>query len=71
MSRREFGAGLALSTLFGALHNITEKGIDTRTIPASQTLGGMAHWYLQRKFGLLANTTAHFLNNAIAVLHSK
>lgn len=63
MSRREFIGGAASSVIFGALHNITDKGIDTKTIPASQTLGGMVSWYLQRKLGIAANTIAHVVNN--------
>ena len=51
----------------GAVHNLTLKGIDTETIPAPITLMGFAFWYLQRKFGILANTIAHSTNNTIAV----
>lgn len=60
-TRREVVWGAALSLGFGAAHNLT--GIDTKTIPASQTLGGAVLWVLQRKLGLLSNTLAHFTIN--------
>lgn len=63
MNRREILVGAITSLLFGGYHNVTESGLDTKTIPASETLGGIALWYLQRKFGVLANTSAHALYN--------
>lgn len=63
ISRCELFVGIGSSVIFGAVHNITDKGIDTQTIPASQTVGGMVYWYLQRKFGIVANTIAHAWNN--------
>ena len=63
MTRREFIIGVTSSALFGVVHNVTDKGIDTKTIPASQTIGGMVYWYIQRKLGIAANTLAHASNN--------
>lgn len=63
MTRRELLVGVGSSVIFGAVHNITNQGIDTKTIPASQTVGGIVYWYLQRKFGIAANTLAHAWNN--------
>lgn len=63
MTRRELLVGVATSIIFRAIHNITDKGIDTKTIPASQTVGGMVYWYLQRKLGIAANILAHVWNN--------
>jgi hypothetical protein len=63
LSRRELIGGVTSSIAFGAVHNLTTKGIDTNTIPASQTFDGMVYWYLQRKFGIVANTIAHSFNN--------
>ncbi|MDD2823194.1 MAG: CPBP family glutamic-type intramembrane protease [Candidatus Daviesbacteria bacterium] len=63
LSRREFITGAISSLLFGTSHNITNNGIDLKTIPASQTVCGFAYWYLQRKFGLVSNTIAHALHN--------
>ncbi len=58
-SRRELIAG-AISTLaFGFLHNITDKGIDTNTIPSSQLFLGAVNWVLQRRFGMLAPILSH------------
>lgn len=63
MSRRELLFGAISSLVFGLTHNITNKGFDTKTIPASLTLSGAVYWYLQRKFGVVANTLAHIWNN--------
>ncbi len=58
-SRRELVAG-ALSTLtFGFLHNITNRGIDTNTIPTPQLFLGAVNWVLQRRFGTLAPIINH------------
>lgn len=59
MTRRELFAGVLSSIFFGLTHNLTSTGIDTKTIPASITFSGMIYWYLQRKFGFVANTLAH------------
>lgn len=63
MTRREFFAGAVTSILYGAVHNITERGIDTKTIPSSNTIIGMVFWYLQRKLGIASNILAHALYN--------
>ena len=63
MTRRELLFGVASSVIFGALHNITDSGVDLKTIPTSQTMAGGVYWYLQRKFGVVSNTVAHVLNN--------
>ena len=58
-SRRELVAG-ALSTLtFGFLHNITNRGVDTNTIPTPQLFLGAVNWVLQRRFGVLAPILNH------------
>jgi membrane protease YdiL (CAAX protease family) len=62
-TRRELIASTVSSLLFGATHNLKPNSIDTRTIPASQTLSGFAFWCLQRKFGALSNVTAHSYYN--------
>lgn len=67
LSRREFIYGTVTSLAFGAVHNLTDNGFDTDTIPAPQLLGGMWYWYLQRKFGIAANIAAHTSNNAAVV----
>lgn len=67
MTRREILVGIGSSLSFGLLHNITTRGIDTNTIPASQTLGGMIYWILQRKFGIFASNIAHIRNNYNAI----
>lgn len=63
MKKRELRAGAITSVIFGAAHNFTRTGVDTETIPAAQTFGGMVLWYLQRKFGYAANTFTHALVN--------
>lgn len=63
MTRRELLAGVISSLIFGGVHNITAKGFDTNTIPASQTFVGIVSWYLQRKFGFFANTASHMMSN--------
>lgn len=55
----EIATGVASSVVFGALHNITKKGVDTRTIPASQTMVGLVFWGLMRKFGVASSIAAH------------
>jgi hypothetical protein len=64
MTRRELFVGAVSSVGFAASHNILSSGVDTKTVPASQAVGGMVYWYLQRKFGFPANTIAHSWNNA-------
>lgn len=65
MTRRELIVGAVTTAAFGAAHNITKdgKGFDTSKIPASQTIDGAVYWYLQRKFGIVANTFAHTWHN--------
>ncbi|MCS7092072.1 MAG: CPBP family intramembrane metalloprotease [Patescibacteria group bacterium] len=63
MTRKACIAGGISSLLFGLAHNFTFKGFDTKTIPASQTLGGMILWVLQRKYGVFSSTLAHFWYN--------
>jgi hypothetical protein len=69
MSRREWVAGAIGAVLSGATHNLTPSGIDTKTLPLSQIVGGGVLWSLQRKFGFLANTTAHAVHNLWALRH--
>lgn len=64
LSRRETIVGFISSVLFASLHNITEKGFSTSVIPVSPFIGGVAYWYLQRKFGLCSNVMAHMAHNA-------
>lgn len=63
MGRRDLIIGAMSTIVFGFMHNITESGIDTKTIPASQMLGGGLYWYLQRKLGIVSNIAAHVWNN--------
>jgi len=63
LTRRELFAGLLTSVIFGYAHNRTQNGIDTSTIPASQMIFGGACWFLQRKFGIVANSIAHSWHN--------
>lgn len=58
-TRNEIIVGALSSVAFGLLHNLTQKGVDTRTIPASQTASGFAYWVLQRRLGIAANISAH------------
>lgn len=68
MTKRELLLGTATSLLFGLGHNFTTKGdLDSQTIPATSTLIGLSLWYLQRKFGFLANTLSHITTNSLAV----
>lgn len=72
-SRREIIFALVTAAFFGVSHNFYSDpenervGFDTKTIPAPQTAFGVFYWYLQRKFGMPANTIAHMLNNYISV----
>lgn len=70
LSRREVLLGIASSTVFGLMHNITQTkdglGIDTKTIPVSQSVAGLGYWYLQRKLGIAANIAAHMIYNVRA-----
>jgi hypothetical protein len=63
LSRRELFMGIVSSVIFGLSHNLTESHIDTETIPSSQIFMGGVFWYLQRKFGYIANTLTHFWIN--------
>lgn len=65
--RKEALAGVVSSLLFGAMHNATEKGIDTKTIPASQTVLGYIFWCLTRRFGIASSMTAHVAHNHTVV----
>lgn len=58
-SIKEVVAGIVSSIVFGAAHNFTSKGVDTKTIPSSQTMGGFALWGLMRKFGIGSSVVAH------------
>lgn len=67
MTRRELGVGLISSIVFGWGHNFTVRNeFDTNTIPIPLAAMGFGLWYLQRKFGVLANTIAHIVNNSLA-----
>lgn len=68
LSRRELIVGGVSSVIFGSVHNITDKGFDSHTLPAYQTAAGMIFWYLQRKLGVVSNTVAHMWNNARAMI---
>jgi hypothetical protein len=59
MTRRDVVVGAVTSLAFGAVHNMTDNGFDTHTLPAGQIAGGGALWWLQRRFGFLSNVTAH------------
>ena len=67
LARRELLVGIGTSFLFGLAHNITSKGIDTKTIPASMTFAGGLYWYLQRKLGIASNIATHAMHNFKAV----
>ncbi|MBI4035980.1 CPBP family intramembrane metalloprotease [Candidatus Daviesbacteria bacterium] len=67
MTRREMIWGSAASVFFALPHSITPKGFDTRIIPLPQFIGGLSKWYLQRKFGIIANISAHVFNNSLAI----
>ncbi len=58
-SRKEMVVGAISSVLFGAVHNLTSKGFDTKTIPASQTADGFLYWCLMRRFGIASSMAAH------------
>lgn len=62
-SRAELFAGMLSSLTFGAVHNATAKGYDTKTVPAPQTVGGMILWGLARKFGMGSSIAAHMSYN--------
>lgn len=59
MTRREILVGVASSIIFGLVHNVTDKGINTKYIPSTQAFLGFVYWWLQRKFGVLSNYAAH------------
>ncbi len=69
MTRREILIGALSSILFAGGHNVQSddailpKGIDTNILPVTQGVFGFGFWYLQRKLGIFANTSAHIWNN--------
>lgn len=73
LSRREMMLAAVTSVLFGYAHNFYEDKnsgtirFEPHSIPAAQLASGGFYWYLQRKFGLPANTLAHMLNNFVAL----
>ena len=67
ITRSELIGGAVSSLIFGAAHNFTNSGFDTKTIPASQTASGFVFWCLQRRFGILSNMAAHSTLNFIAM----
>lgn len=66
MNRREAIVGGVTAAAFGLAHNITEKGIDTKHVPAPQFTAGLTNWYLQRKFGFFSNFLSHIGANYLA-----
>lgn len=64
LSRRELVAGVISTALFAGMHSLTKEGLEG--IPAPQAVSGFSFWYLQRRFGFLANTLAHITHNSIA-----
>jgi hypothetical protein len=67
LSRREMIVGAISTAFFGATHNITPNGIDTKSVPAFQAVAGGILWYVNRKFGLVASSIAHMTNNLKAL----
>lgn len=67
LTRRELGVGVVSTLIFAGFHNVTPRGFDTEAIPLHGIITGGTFWYLQRKFGFLANTLAHIVNNSIAM----
>ncbi len=59
--------GIPLSAVFAGIHNFTEKGFSTDTIPLPQFLGGVFLWYLTRERGFDHAVLAHAENNTIAL----
>lgn len=66
-TRQELLVGAISSLIFGLMHNLTNTGIDTKTIPASQVVGGFGFWALQRRLGLASNISAHMTMNYLAL----
>lgn len=64
LSKRELAAGIISTALFAGMHSLTKKGLEG--IPVPQAISGFSFWYLQRRFGFLANTLAHITHNSIA-----
>lgn len=60
-TRREFLAGGLSTLVYSGYSNLTDRGIDAKTIPASPAFRGLGLWILQRKLGIVANTAANFL----------
>lgn len=67
LSRREAIVGGITSLIFGLAHNIRGTKFDTKNIPASSTVAGLAYWVLQRNLGAGANITAHSVDNWLLV----
>lgn len=70
-SRKELIVGAVSSLVFGAVHNITSKGVDTNTIPASQTADGFLYWCLMRRFGIASSMASHAAFNYRALRSGK
>lgn len=67
LSRKELIVGGLSSLIFGGAHNLSNKRT-FEIIPASQIIGGIGYWYLQRKVGFISNTFAHMTNNYLAFM---
>ncbi len=67
LSRRELIVGGLSSFAFGIAHNDTSNGFNTNFIPVPQMIFGMSMWWLQRRFGMLSNITAHISRNSAAL----
>lgn len=69
MSRREVIAGALSSLYFGVHHNLlpSEGRFRTDILPLHQTTMGFAWWWMQRRFGYVANATSHAVNNVSAL----
>lgn len=68
LTRREIIVGVISTMIFGAMHNITGNGFDTKTIPVPQMIVGAINWYLQRKLGIVSSICSHMTSNAIVVV---
>lgn len=60
-TRRELLTGAVTSLAYGLSSNVVGGGIRDDRVPVSPTVRGIALWFLQRKFGIFANTSANFL----------
>ncbi len=70
-SRKELIVGAVSSLVFGFAHNFTSKGVDTKTIPASQTTDGFLYWCLMRRFGIASSMASHAAFNYRALRSEK